>query len=178
MGVALFIYGSPALVYVLVAGLIATLETEKKYAGQHGNAAPGFRKRIARLVPYIFINTGMFPHHLCAFLEGLFGPMHGEFERTPKAATVIAPTSESAPKPKPKPKSKRAGGLQIRGLYLTTEVTYVATQLVWTFVFITEGLMVAAVGAGWLALCVAGIGFASYLPNLFTFGSRSLNTSL
>ncbi|MGL4401111.1 MAG: glycosyltransferase [Luteolibacter sp.] len=178
MELGFLIYAAPALAYVVFAGVLATLETKKKYAGQHGDGAPEFSTRMVRLVPYIVINTGMFPHHLCAFLEGLFGPMHGVFERTPKAATVIAPTGGSASRHKPKPLSKRSGGLQIRGLYLTAEITYIITQLVWTTAFLAEGLVVAALGAGWLALCVAGIGVASYLPNLFTFESRPAGTSL
>lgn len=174
-GVGFLAYAGPPLFYVLFAGLLATLETKKKYAQQNGAGAPGFMKRLVRVFPYIIINTGMFPHHLIAFLEGLFGPMHGEFERTPKVATVITATEGSAVPVKPRP--KRSGGLQVRGPYLSAETAFFVAQAVWAFVFLADGLMIAALGAGWLAVCVAGIGFASYLPHLFTFGGRPLGTN-
>lgn len=175
-GIGFAAYALPPLAYVLFSGLIATLETKGKYASQHGSGAPGFTQRLSRVVPYIIINTGMFPHHLIAFLEGLFGPMHGEFERTPKVATVI--TSTAGPAAAVPPRPKRAGGLQVRGPYITAETAFFLTQAVWAFVFLAEGSLMASVSAFWLAVCVAGIGFASYLPDLFIPRSRYLGQRL
>jgi hypothetical protein len=177
-GVGFLAYAGPPLAYVLFAGLLATLETKEKYAGPNGDRAPGFTRRAMRIVPYIVINAGMFPHHLSAFLEGLFGPMHGEFERTPKVATITSSTAGPArPARSARPLPMRAGGLQVRAPYLAAETAYVATQMVWVSVFLVEGQVLAALGAGWLAMCVAGIGVASYLPNLFTRGSLPLEAS-
>ncbi len=164
MGVGFLVYVVPPLGYVLFAGLVATFETRWKYAGRDGSEGGTIGKRLSRIIPYVVINSGMFPHHLIAFLEGLFGPMHGEFERTPKVATVISPTAGSAPKTMPRP--LRAGGLQVRGPYVTAEGAFIATQLVWVSVFLAEGLIAAALVAGWLAACIAGITLASYLPNV------------
>lgn len=36
----------------------------------------------------MILNTGMMPHHFCAFLEGMLGPLHAEFVRTPKTAST------------------------------------------------------------------------------------------
>jgi cellulose synthase/poly-beta-1,6-N-acetylglucosamine synthase-like glycosyltransferase len=174
-GIGFFVYAGPPLAYVLFAAAVATLQSKFKYFHQPGPAVRGFFRRLARIVPYIVVNAGMFPHQLSAFMEGLFGPMHCEFERTPKAATVIAagpnPVRREARSP------KRAGGLQIRGPYLATEAAYVFSQLAWFVIFLADGLLLAALGAGWLAACVAGIGVASYLPNLFTRRTPLAQTS-
>jgi cellulose synthase/poly-beta-1,6-N-acetylglucosamine synthase-like glycosyltransferase len=164
--VGFLVYVAPPLGYVLFAGLLATLETRRKYAGQDGADSGNVSRRLARIIPYVVINSGMFPHHLVAFLEGLFGPMHGEFERTPKVATVISPVAGSAPKTAPRP--MRAGGLQVRGPYVTAEGAFIGTQLVWVSVFLAQELTTAALVAGWLAACIAGIALASYLPNFIS----------
>lgn len=161
--VGFLVYVVPPLGYVLFAGLLATLETRRKYAGPDASGSVNVVRRLPRIIPYVVINSGMFPHHLIAFLEGLFGPMHGEFERTPKVATVISPTAGSTPKSTPRP--QRSGGLQVRGPYVTAEGAFIGTQLIWVAVFLSEGLVAAALVAGWLAVCIAGIAFASYLPN-------------
>lgn len=154
------VYAAPPLVYVLFALTLATVETKKKYADQLGAGTPSLARRLARIGPYILVNAGMFPHHLSAFIEGLFGPMHGEFERTPKAATIITAANQTQSPPK-----KRMGGLQFRAPYVATELAYVITQLAWVVIFLIDGLFLAAVGAGWLAACVGGISIASYFPN-------------
>jgi hypothetical protein len=170
LSLGLLIYAAPPVAYVVFALAIATLETKRKYADQHGARAPGLFRRLARIGPYIVVNAGMFPHHLSAFIEGLFGPMHGVFERTPKAASVVAPGSDRPREAKPAPK-RRAGGLQFRPPYVATESAYVVSQLAWVAIFVAEGLHLAAIGAAWLAVCVAGIGVASYFPNLLAFPS-------
>lgn len=49
-----------------------------------------FGRCVGRVVPYDPINTGMLPHQFRAFTEGLFGGLHSEFDRTPKASSVRA----------------------------------------------------------------------------------------
>ena len=83
-GVALYLL--PTVLWLLVATTLASLETRHTYPERLSVAT--FRRRFARVVPYVVINTGMLPHQFSAFTEGLFGALHSEFERTPKAASV------------------------------------------------------------------------------------------
>ncbi len=78
----------PTLVWLLTATTIATLETKHTYRERLSGAT--FGRRIARAVPYVVINTGMLAHQFSAFTEGLFGALHSEFERTPKAGRTGA----------------------------------------------------------------------------------------
>ena len=83
----------PPLLWAVVAATMASLETKHTYAGTP-HAGGRSARRVGRVVPYLVINTGMLPHQFSSFAEGLFGRMHSEFERTPKAASVtrrIAP---------------------------------------------------------------------------------------
>ena len=43
--------------------------------------------------------------------------------------------------------------------YALTEASYVASQLAWAVVFAAGGLMLPAIGAGFLAACVVYVGF-------------------
>jgi hypothetical protein len=85
------------------------------------------------------INTGMLPHQCSAFTEGLFGPMHSEFERTPKKATVTsgAPLIDLRDRPAA-PKA-----------YVVAEAWYVAHQLAWAALFAANGFWFCAVGAAY-----------------------------
>ena len=83
-GVALYLL--PTVLWLLASSAIASLETKHTYVEPLSPAT--FLRRVARVVPYVVINTGMLPHQFSAFTEGLFGDMHSEFERTPKAASV------------------------------------------------------------------------------------------
>lgn len=92
LGLALLFYLAPPLTFAGFAALVATVETKSTYARGGGRKASGVVQRLARVFPYLVVNAGMLPHHLCAFLEGLFGPMHVAFERTPKTSAVTAGT--------------------------------------------------------------------------------------
>ena len=101
-------------------------------------------RRVARAVPHLVVNTGMLPHQLSAFLEGLFGPMHGEFERTPKAATV---TGATVPPPRLDP-------VKVHRPYVLAEASFVLLQGGWALLFLTRGLWWCAAGALFVAACV------------------------
>lgn len=147
-GVALAMYLAPALGFALFAAALSTVQARATYAGRDG-VLPRIR-RFLRVGPYLVVNAGMLAHHTCAFLEGLFGPMHAEFERTPKTAAVTGvvpevPAQPAASAPRRRP---RLG-------YALAEAGMVATQGAWAAQFLAQGQPVAAAGALWLVLCVA-----------------------
>lgn len=159
MPVALAAYLGPPVAFAMFAALIATLETRHTYSDDTG--AMGWRRlrRFARLFPFMVVNAGMLAHHVCAFLEGLFGPLHAEFERTPKTASVVAPTAMVRPAAvqrrasSGRPSSKRP-------VYQATEAALFGAQLCWTALFFSQGMTAAALGAAWLAVCVAALRLA------------------
>ena len=92
-------------------------------------------------MPYVVINTGMLPHQFSAFTEGLFGALHSEFERTPKAASVTG--------------TPRAGGeapysVKVHWPYVLAEAFFVAYQLAWAALFLAHGLVLAAFGTTYI----------------------------
>jgi cellulose synthase/poly-beta-1,6-N-acetylglucosamine synthase-like glycosyltransferase len=155
VGLGLMLYLLPCVLWIGLAATIASLETKHTYAERM--TLTTFRRRIGRIVPYLVINTGMLPHQLSAFTEGLFGPLHSEFERTPKTATVTsgtAPSGVSADRT-----AKRAQIVKVHWPYVTAEVFFVAYQLTWATVFLAEGLVVCALGATYVASCIAYLVF-------------------
>jgi cellulose synthase/poly-beta-1,6-N-acetylglucosamine synthase-like glycosyltransferase len=145
-GVALYLL--PTLVWLLVSTTIATLETRHTYDEPLGAAA--FRRRCARVVPYVVVNTGMLPHQFSAFTEGLLGPMHSEFERTPKAASVSGAPAAGA---------RRRYGVKVHWPYVLAEAFFIAYQLAWAALFIAGGMLVAAIGTIYVGVCVAFLAF-------------------
>jgi cellulose synthase/poly-beta-1,6-N-acetylglucosamine synthase-like glycosyltransferase len=150
----LAVYLIPPLAFALFSSLLAAVETRQTYADRPGGYRASRVRRFLRVVPFMVVNAGMLPHHFCAFLEGLFGPMHAEFERTPKTAATSTqsglPTASTAP-PKPKPAAKVA----VRPPYLAVELFLVATQTAWVLFFLARGHVIAAVWASWLVGCVS-----------------------
>jgi cellulose synthase/poly-beta-1,6-N-acetylglucosamine synthase-like glycosyltransferase len=142
MGVALYLV--PTLLWVLAATTVATLETKHTYPERLGVAA--FRKRWARVVPYVVINTGMLPHQVSAFTEGLFGALHSEFERTPKAASVTGA---------PRSQAKRGYAVKMHWPYVLAEAFFIAYQLAWTVLFLADGRFLAAIGTTYVGACVS-----------------------
>ncbi|BCB91136.1 glycosyltransferase family 2 protein [Phytohabitans suffuscus] len=131
------LYLLPATLWALTTGVLATLETRHTYPGRATPAA--LARRLTRVVPYVAVNAGMLPHQFSAFCEGLFGPLHTEFERTPKAG--------DGPKP-------RGGGGAARRPYVLAEVAFAAYQLACAAIFAARGLPLCALGATLLAGCV------------------------
>ena len=131
-----------------MATTIASLETKHTYPERLSAAT--FRRRFTRLVPYVVINTGMLPHQFSAFTEGLFGSLHGEFERTPKAASVNG---------SPRAEAKRRYTVKVHWPYVLAEAFFVAYQLAWTALFLADGLLLAAVGTTYVGACVAFLAY-------------------
>jgi len=161
LGAALLAYALPPLLFALLAGVVATLQTRHGQGSCKGSAL----RRCGRILPYLAIHTGMVPHHFCAFVEGLFGPLHAEFERTPKTASVTAAATPAAPAsaavaaaaaaatPAARPKPGRHA-------YRITEAVFVAAQLSWLVYFAAQGLWLATLGALWVVGCVGGLRIA------------------
>ena len=145
-GVALYLL--PTVLWLLVATTMASLETKHTYPERISLAT--FRRRFARIVPYVVINTGMLAHQFSAFTEGLFGAMHSEFERTPKAASVTG-----APRSKP----KRRYAVKVHWPYVLAEAFFIAYQLAWTALFLADGLLLAAIGTTYIGACVASLAY-------------------
>lgn len=146
-GLALYVL--PSLLWLALVTSLASAETKHTYTERLTPSS--FRKRFARIVPYLILNTGMLPHQFSAFTEGLFGPLHSEFERTPKAGeTATAAAAAGAA-----PAKARRYGVKVHWPYVAAEVFCVAYQLAWAGVFLSEGLLWCALGAGYVAACVA-----------------------
>jgi cellulose synthase/poly-beta-1,6-N-acetylglucosamine synthase-like glycosyltransferase len=143
-GPGLALYLLPTVVWLLVSTTIASLETKHTYPQRLTMTA--FRRRFARVVPYVVINTGMLPHQFSAFTEGLFGALHSEFERTPKVASVTG----SAPE-----KATRRYTVKVHWPYVLAEAFFVAYQFAWAALFLADGLLLAATGTAYVGACVA-----------------------
>lgn len=148
LAVGLGVYLAPTAVWLAASAVIATLETRHTYPGQRTRAS--LVRRLARVVPYAVINTGMLPHQFCAFNEGLFGPMHAEFERTPKAATV---TADPAPVTRLNPNQV----VRVHRPYVAAEIFFVCYQAGWATVFARAAMWPSAAAAGFGAASVAGL---------------------
>lgn len=169
MEAALIAYALPPLAFALCAGIAATVETKHTYSGHAGASRKSIARRVTRVIPYLVINAAMLAHHVCAFCEGLFGPMHCEFERTPKTASVTT-TSGSAPQIAPGNTSNALRRKTARLPYLLTEAVLLVMQIGWFILFLVEGSTLAATGAAWLATCILTIRLA---PHCSAFAERS-----
>ncbi len=161
VGHGLVLYVLPTIVWITVATTAASAETRHTYPGHVTGRA--FMGRLGRVVPYLLINTGMLPHQFSAFCEGLFGPLHSEFERTPKAASITRadharplPTSGAAARSTRKP---RAYKVKVHWAYVLAELGFVTLQLGWMVTFISNGLVLCALGAAYMAACVIGLAY-------------------
>jgi hypothetical protein len=146
LGIALYLL--PMVAWLLVSTVVASLETKHTYPERLSPAS--FGRRLARVVPYVVVNTGMLPHQVSAFMEGRFGPLHSEFERTPKAASVTGV---------PRSGAKRPYSVKVHWPYVLAEAFFVAYQLAWTALFLAGDLSVAAVGTTYVAACVAFLAY-------------------
>ena len=97
----------------------------------------------------------MLPHQFSAFAEGLFGPLHSEFERTPKAASVTT----DAGRPPARRRQRVATPSRSTGRTCSTEAFFVAYQLAWAVLFAANGLVLCAIGAAYMAACVVYLAF-------------------
>jgi cellulose synthase/poly-beta-1,6-N-acetylglucosamine synthase-like glycosyltransferase len=148
-GVGAAVYVLPTLLWLVAATTIASLETKHTYPEERLGAR-SFGRRVGRIVPYVVINTGMLPHQFSAFAQGLFGAMHSEFERTPKAASVTGA---------PRGAAYRRYAVKVHWPYVLAEAFFIAHEFAWTALFIAEGLLLAAAGTTYVGACV---GFLAY----------------
>jgi hypothetical protein len=161
VGAALYLL--PPLLWVVVSATVASLETKHTYS--RSITPSTFLSRLGRIVPHTIVNAGMLPHQFSAFGEGLFGPLHSEFERTPKTAAVTPTSSDTGPgeRPlvpaRPAETGKTTAGVKIHWPYALAEASYAVSQLAWAVLFAANDLVFPALGAGFLAACVVYVGF-------------------
>ena len=106
------------------------------------------------MLPYLVVNTGMLPHQFSSFAEGLVGPMHGEFERTPKAASVGGTRAVGFPQA-----STKRYSVRIHWPYVLTEAFFVVYQLASAVLLAVSGLVWCAAASTYLAACVLFVAF-------------------
>lgn len=123
---------------VAVVAVLAAVATRHTYPSR---GAGDIARRIGRVVPYVVVSTGMLPHQFSAFLEGLRGRMHAEFERTPKTAGA----------------GGKRQSVRIHWPYVAFEAFFIAYQAMWTVVFVSEGLFWPAIGSAALVACVGAL---------------------
>lgn len=145
---AIGVYFVPTFVYGIIFTIISSTETKSTYEEKLKLLV--WMKRIARIVPYTIINTGMLPHQFTAFSEGLFGSLHCEFERTPKAATVTG--SKNAEKTTKARMSRFK--VKVHVPYVLAEVFFVVYNLAWALFFYKYGRMKESMSSGMVASCV------------------------
>ena len=158
MELAVAAYVFPPLFFAVLAAILAANEARPTYALQGRNGWRARLLRMARVVPYMILNTGMMPHHFCAFLEGMLGPLHAEFVRTPKTASTGAAGASRAPRAKARIKDPA---------YLKFELFFGLTLLAWAGFFIHAGQAFAAFWSLWILACVIGLRAAPALSALF-----------
>lgn len=166
-GVAFYLL--PSLFWLALSTTMASLETKHTYAAPL--TPTRFLGRLGRMFPYIFIGAGMLPHQFSAFAEGLFGPLHSEFERTPKAATVTKNANVTAPLSRATavPKKYR---VKVHWPYILGELFFILYHVGWVILFANAGLFWCALVAAYMALCVLCLVFFSrgpYLARLVLF---------
>lgn len=128
------LYLAPMLAWTILATVLAAVETPGR----------GIGRRLLRVLPYVGVSTGMLPHQVSAFVEGLAGPMHSEFERTPKKGAGTA---------------RVRSAVRIHWPYVVTEGCFLLYQLTWGVVFLATGAVWPALGALFVAACIATVGF-------------------
>lgn len=162
MEYAVAAYVFPPLFFAVFAGTIAANEARLTYALQDRNGWAARAARMGRVVPYMILNTGMMPHHFCAFLEGMLGPLHAEFVRTPKTASTGAPGAGRGAATRGPRKAK------IKDIaYLKFELFFCLTLIAWAAYFIHAGQAFAAFWSLWILACVAGLRAAPALHAAF-----------
>jgi Glycosyl transferase family group 2 len=169
------LYLLPSALWITLAATVASIETKHTYPGTI--TATSVLGRLRRVVPYLIINTGMLPHQFSAFSEGLFGPLHSEFERTPKVGSVTTRPGVGEPgegvKPartarwhgaanemtSSAPSTIKPNGVKVHWPYVLTEAGFVAYQVAWMVLFAANGLAWCALSAAYMAACVLSLAF-------------------
>jgi cellulose synthase/poly-beta-1,6-N-acetylglucosamine synthase-like glycosyltransferase len=164
MEYAVAAYVFPPLFFAMFASVVASSEARATYAVQGRDSWRARIVRMQRVVPYMILNTGMMPHHFCAFLEGMLGPLHAEFVRTPKTASASGQAASNGGASPAKPIARRS---KIKdGAYLKFELFFGLTLIAWAAFFIHVGLAFAAFWSLWILACVVGLRAAPVLQAL------------
>jgi cellulose synthase/poly-beta-1,6-N-acetylglucosamine synthase-like glycosyltransferase len=158
LGVAVYLL--PSVVWLGLSATIASLETKHTYPDTEPLTLKGFLGRFGRVFPLAVIGTGMLPHQSSAFAEGLFGPLHSEFERTPKAASVTRrDTFLNPPASRRVSVVRKTDRVKVPWLYVLSELFLVSYQLAWAAIFAFSGLFWSALAATLVAGCVIYLAF-------------------
>ncbi|MGE0216984.1 glycosyltransferase family 2 protein [Mycolicibacterium sp.] len=136
-------YLLPAALFAIAITTLATVEARHTYPGPRSVGV--LASRMRRLIPFLILNTGMIAHQFSAVVEGLFGEMHGEFERTPKAAATDGGRAATT--------AKRYR-VKIHWTYVLAEGFFVIYQIAAALLLLSAGFGWAAAGAVYLAGCV------------------------
>jgi cellulose synthase/poly-beta-1,6-N-acetylglucosamine synthase-like glycosyltransferase len=150
MTAGITLYLLPSILWIVVSATLASLETKHTYAERLTPIS--FLRRIARVFPLLVISTGMLPHQFSAFVEGLFGTLHSEFERTPKAATVTGGLAQS-------PAAKKRYPIKIHWPYVLVEIFFIVFQLTWAVLFFKAGMIWCSISTACMAACVIYVAF-------------------
>jgi cellulose synthase/poly-beta-1,6-N-acetylglucosamine synthase-like glycosyltransferase len=153
--VGLLVYLLPSALWIAVTATAASAQTRHTYPGAITPSV--VLGRLRRVVPYLAISTGMLPHQVSAFAEGLFGPMHAEFERTPKAASVTNGSDADGSSRASMPTARRADRVRVHWPYVLSEAAFIAYQAAWIALFAAHGMWWAALGAAYLGGCVLAL---------------------
>jgi hypothetical protein len=154
-GVAAYLL--PSALWLALSGAITALATQYTYA--EPLTPTRFLGRFGRVFPLAALSTGMLAHQVTAFAEGLFGPLHSEFERTPKAASV---TRRDVPLNSPA--AGRSGArtideVKVHWPYVLSELFFVGYQVIWAVLFAISGITWGALAATLVACCAMYLAF-------------------
>jgi len=156
LGVAVYLI--PSAVWLTVSATITALETKHTYA--EPLTLRGFMGRFGRAFPLAALGAGMLAHQVNAFAEGLFGPLHSEFERTPKAASVTRQDMRrNAPTTGRPSVFRKIDHVKFHWPYILGELFFVTFQLAWAVIFAILGLYWGALAATLVACCVIYLAF-------------------
>jgi cellulose synthase/poly-beta-1,6-N-acetylglucosamine synthase-like glycosyltransferase len=156
LGVAVYLL--PSVVWLTVSATITALET--KYTYVEPLTQTSFLGRFGRMFPLAALGTGMLAHQVNAFAEGLFGPLHSEFERTPKAASVTRrDTHFNSPAAGRTSVVRNTDHVKVHWPYVLSELFFITFQLAWAAHFAISGMLWGALAATLVACCVIYLAF-------------------
>lgn len=156
LGVAIYLL--PSALWLTLSAAIAARET--RYTYTEPLTWRSFLGRVGRMFPLAALGAGMLPHQVNAFAEGLFGPLHSEFERTPKAASVTHQGIHLKVLAAGHPSFVRnAEHVKIHWPYVLSELFFIIFQLAWVMIFAISGMFWSALVATLVACCVIYLAF-------------------
>jgi cellulose synthase/poly-beta-1,6-N-acetylglucosamine synthase-like glycosyltransferase len=156
LGVAIYLI--PSASWLTLSAAITALETKHTYA--EPLTLTSFLGRFGRMFPLAALGTGMLAHQVNAFAEGLFGPLYSEFERTPKAASVIRRDMHlNTPAADCTSVARKTDHVKVHWPYVLSELFFVTYQLTWAVLFAISGLFWSALTATLVACCVIYLAF-------------------